>query len=91
MDICFFFCSLLCNPYILFSRRKDIKRLIYIYNRKLKALNDCGYVKININMATHLQVLPQNIRLLWQLINHKHIAYIPELLKCYTIFIVNFD
>ena len=38
----------------------------------------------------HLQVLPQNIPLLWQLINHKHIVYIPELLRCYTVSMVNF-
>ena len=30
----------------------------------------------------HLQVLPQNIPLLWQLINHKDILSIPELLRC---------
>ena len=35
--------------------------------------------------------LPQNIPLLWQLINHKHIVYIPELLRCYTIIMVNFN
>ena len=50
-----------------------------------------GMQKFNINAAMHLQVLPQNIRLLWQLINHKHIVYIPELLICHTITMVNFD
>ena len=49
------------------------------------------YAKISINAATHLQVLPQNIRLLWQQINHKHIVYIPELLRCHTIIMVNFN
>ena len=38
----------------------------------------------------HLQVLPQNSPLLWQLIDHKHIVSIPELLRCYTIIMVNF-
>ena len=38
-----------------------------------------------------LKVLPQNIPLLWQLINHKHIAYIPELLRYHTIIMVNFN
>ena len=38
-----------------------------------------------------LQVLPQNIPLLWQLINHKHIVYIPELLRCHTIIQVIFN
>ena len=37
-----------------------------------------------------LQVLPQNIPLLWQLINHKHIVYSPKLLRCHTI-MVNFN
>ena len=39
-----------------------------------------GYAKNSENAAMHLQVLPQNIPLLWRLINHKHIVYIPELL-----------
>ena len=38
-----------------------------------------------------LQVLPQNILLLWQLINHEHIVYITELLRCHTIIMVNFN
>ena len=38
-----------------------------------------------------LQVHPQNIPLLWQLINHKHIVYIPELLRCHTIIMENFN
>ena len=54
-------------------------------------MNASGYAKININAATHLQVLPQNIWLLWQLINNKHIVYIPELLRCCTTVMVNFD
>ena len=58
-------------------------------NKRL--LNECGYAKISINGATHLQVLPQNILLLWQLINHKHIVYIPELLRYHTIIMVNFN
>ena len=45
----------------------------------------------NRNVAMRLQVLPQNIPLLWQLINHKHIVYIPELLRCHTIIMVNFN
>ena len=48
-----------------------------------------GYAKNSVNVAMHLQVLPQNIRLLWQLINHKHIVYIPELLRCHTISMVS--
>ena len=39
-----------------------------------------GYAKNNENVAMHLHVLPQNIPLLWRLINHKHIVYILELL-----------
>ena len=50
-----------------------------------------GYAKNSVNVAMHLQVLPQNIPLLWQLINHKHIVYIPELLRCDTISMVNFN
>ena len=50
-----------------------------------------GYAKNSVNVAMHLQVLPQNISLLWQLINHNHIVYIPELLRCYAISIVNFN
>ena len=50
-----------------------------------------GYAKNSVNMAMHLQVLPQNIPLLWQLINHKHIVYIPELLRCFTISMANFN
>ena len=49
-----------------------------------------GYAKTSVNVAMHLQVLPQNIPLLWQLINHKHIINISELLRCYTISMVNF-
>ena len=51
----------------------------------------CGYAKNSVNVAMHLQVLPQNIPLLWQLINYKHIVYIPELLRYYTISMVNFN
>ena len=36
-----------------------------------------------------LQVLAQSTPLLWQLINHKHIVYIPELLRCHTINMLN--
>ena len=51
----------------------------------------CGYAKNSVNVAMHLQVLPQNIPLLWQLIDHKHIVYIPELLRCSYISMVNFN
>ena len=47
------------------------------------------YAKNSENVVMHLQVLPQNIPLLWQLINHRHIVYIPELLRCFTINMVN--
>ena len=50
-----------------------------------------GYAKNSVNVAVHFQVLPQNIPFLLQLINHKHIVYIPELLRCYTISMVNFN
>ena len=50
-----------------------------------------GYAKNSVNVAMHLQVLPQNIPLLWQLINHKHNVYIPELLRCNTISMLNFN
>ena len=50
-----------------------------------------GYAKNSANVAMHLQVLPQNIPLLWQLINHKHIVYITDLLRCYTINMANFN
>ena len=50
-----------------------------------------GYAKNSVNVAIHLQVLPQNIPLLWQLINHRHIVYIPELLRFHTINMVNFN
>ena len=56
-----------------------------------KRLNNRGYANNSVNVAIHLQVLPQNIPLLWQLINHKHIVYIPEFLRCYTIILVNFN
>ena len=49
------------------------------------------YAKNSVNVAMNLQVLPQNIPLLWQLINHMHIVYVPELLRCYTIGMVNFN
>ena len=43
------------------------------------------------NVAMHLQVLPQNTLLLWQLYNHKHIGSIPELLiVCHTIIVMTF-
>ena len=48
-------------------------------------------IQNNVNVAMHLQILLQNIPLLWQLINHKHIVYIPELLRCHTIIMVNFN
>ena len=50
-----------------------------------------GYAKNSVNVAMHIQDLPQNILLLWQLINHKYIVYIPELLRCDTISMVNFN
>ena len=55
-----------------------------------KRLDNCGYSKNNVNVAMRLQVLQQNIPLLWQLINHKRIVYIPELLRCHTVIMVNF-
>ena len=58
---------------------------------KSKTLNDRGYAKNSVNVAVHIQVLLQNAPLLWQLINHKNIVYIPELLSCYTISMVNFN
>ena len=54
-------------------------------------MNNRGYSKNNVNVAMHPQVLQQNIPLLWELINHKHIVYIPELLRCHTIIMVNFN
>ena len=48
-----------------------------------------GMQKTNINMVMCLQVLPQNILLLWQLINHNHFVSISELLRCHTIIVVN--
>ena len=50
-----------------------------------------GYAKNSVNVAMHLKVFPQNIPLIWQLINHKHIVYIPELLRRYTNSMVNFN
>ena len=55
-----------------------------------KTLNDNVYAKNIINVAMRLQVLPQNIPLLWQLNSYKHIVSIPKLLRCHTIIIVNF-
>ena len=75
----------------LFSRKNDINSLNATYERKQMMLVYCGYAKNSANMAMHLQVLLQNILLLWQLIYHKHIVYIPELLRCYTISMVNFN
>ena len=49
------------------------------------------YAKNHINVAMRLQVLPQNTPLLWQLINHKHIVSIPDLPRCHTIIMVNFN
>ena len=49
------------------------------------------YSKNNENVAVHLQVLPQNILLLWQLIKHKHVVSIPEWLRCHTIIMVNLN
>ena len=54
-------------------------------------LNGRGYAKSNINVAIRLQVLPQNIPLPWEPIDHKHIVSIPELLRCHTIIMVNFN
>ena len=50
-----------------------------------------GMHKNNINMAMHLQVLPLNTPLLWQLINHKYTVTIPEMPRCHTIIMVNFN
>ena len=54
-------------------------------------LINCWYAKNSVNVAMPIQVLPQNIPLLWQLINHKHVVYYPELLRCNTISMVNFN
>ena len=56
-----------------------------------KRLNDREYAKNNIKAAMRLQALSQNIPLLRQLINSKHIVSIPELLRCHTIIMVNFS
>ena len=50
-----------------------------------------GMQKNNINVAMRLQAFPQNIPLLWHLINHKYIVSILELLTCHTIIMVNFN
>ena len=55
---------------------------------EIKRLNDHGYAKNSLYMAMRLQVLPQNIPLLWQLINHKYIVSVPELLTWHTINII---
>ena len=52
---------------------------------KKKTLKDRRYAKNNKNMAMRLQALPQNMPLLKQLINHKFIVSIPELMRCHTI------
>ena len=74
-----------------FSRENAIKKLNAAYERKYKNSNDRRYAKNNVNVAMHLQVLPQIISLLWQLINHKHIVNILELQIWYTIIIGNFN
>ena len=48
-------------------------------------------IQKNVNVAMRLQVLPQSVLLLWQLISHKHSISIPELLRCYTIIMMNFN
>ena len=58
---------------------------------KKKTLKDGGFAKNNINVAMSLQALPQNIPLLGQLINHKYIVSISELLRCHTIIMMNFN
>ena len=52
-------------------------------------MNDHGYAKNNVNGVMCLQVPPQNIPLIWQLINLKHFVSISELPRCYTIVMVN--
>ena len=47
--------------------------------------------KKNINVTMRLLVISYNILLLWQLINRKHIVSIPELLRCHTSIMVNFN
>ena len=37
-----------------------------------------------MHVAMRLQIFPQNIPLLWQLINHKHFVSILALLRCHT-------
>ena len=46
---------------------------------------------VSTRATVHLQVLPLHIPLLWQLTTHKHIVSIPELLRCHTIIMVNFN
>ena len=75
----------------MFSKINDIKRLNDTYEGQYTTLNDRGYAKNNVNVAMYLPGLSQNIQLLWQLIDHKHIVSIPELLRCYTIIMVNFN
>ena len=65
-------------------------KIISMFENK-KKLNDHGYAKDHIKVTMHLQALPQNIPSLWQLIYHKYIVYIPELLRCRTIIMVNFN
>ena len=75
----------------MYSRRNDTKRLNSIYDRKYNTLNDRGYEKNNVNVVMGLQVLPQNIPLLWQPVNHKNIVSISEYLRSQTIIMVNFN
>ena len=50
------------------------------------------FAKYNTNVAIYLQVLnKRNITFLWQLINHKYIFSVSELLMCHTIIMVNFN
>ena len=50
------------------------------------------FAKYNTNVAMYLQVLnKRNITFLWQLINHKYIVTVSELLMCHTIIMVNFN
>ena len=71
------------------GRRTDGGRRSHWYTNSSPRSLRLRWAKNNVNMAMRLQVLPQNIPLLKQLINHKHIVNIPELLRCHTIIMVS--
>ena len=61
-----------------------------MFENKRLCMTD-GMQKSNENVVMHLQVPQQNTTLLWQLNSQKHIGPIPELLRCRTIIVVNFN